>query len=154
MPSQGPTPHPDPKRHLSPRGAAAASCAKRNWQVCACHFGVGWCSGSPGLWTSREGVEVGGEPAAEIAELAQARVAGCEEAGVDGASDAWRDGHGGDDVEPGDVGDVTLVESPARLGHQDEPIEAVLDCEQGPECEIARAPQDAQAALSARPRTD
>ncbi len=81
-------------------------------------------------------------------------MAGCEEAGVDRASDARGDGHGGDDIETGDVGDVPLVEGPARLGHQDEPIEAVLACEQRPECEIARAPQDAQAALSARPRAD
>ncbi len=79
---------------------------------------------------------------------------GCEEAVVDGASDAGRDGHGGDDIEAGDVGDVSLVEGPARLGHQDEPIEAVLGREERPECEIARAPQDAQAALSARPRAE
>ncbi len=101
-----------------------------------------------------KGSSCGGEPATEIAELALALVAGGEEAGVDRASDAGRDGHGGDDVEAGDVGDVSLVEGPARLGHQDEPVEAVLACEQGPECEIAGAPQDAQAALSARPRAD
>ncbi len=53
-----------------------------------------------------------------------------------------------------DVGDVSLVEGPARLGHQDEPIETVPACEQRPEREIARTPHDAQTAISARPRTD
>ncbi len=101
-----------------------------------------------------EGVEFFGEQATEIAELALALMAGCEEAGVDRASDAGRDGHGGDDIETGDVGDVSLVEGPARLGQQDEPIEAALACEQGPECEIARTPQNAQTTLSVRPRTD
>jgi hypothetical protein len=81
-------------------------------------------------------------------------VTGGEEAGVDRASDAGRDGHGGDDVEASGVGDVSLAECSARLGHQDESIEAVLACEQGPECEVAGTPQDAHAALSARPQAN
>jgi hypothetical protein len=42
-------------------------------------------------------------------------------------------GRGGDDVEAGDVGDVSLAEGPARLGQRDEPIGAVLACEQATE---------------------
>ena len=74
----------------------------------------------------REGVELAGEPAAEIAELALVLVTGGEEAGIDRASDAGRDRHAGDHVEAGDIGDVSLVAGAARLGHRDEPVEAVL----------------------------
>ena len=74
----------------------------------------GWCSRSPVCWTGRKGVELCGEPATEIAGLALAVVTGCEEAGIDGAGDARGDGHPGGDVEAGDVGDLSLVESPAR----------------------------------------
>ncbi len=56
-------------------------------------------------------------------------MAGGEEAGIDRAGDARCDGHGGDDVEAGDVGDVSLVEGTARLSHQDE---AMLGRQQRP----------------------
>jgi hypothetical protein len=56
-------------------------------------------------------VELDGEPAAELADLALVLVTGCEEDGIDSASDARRDGHRRDDIEAADIGDVLLVES-------------------------------------------
>ncbi len=51
----------------------------------------------------RVGVQVCGEPATEIAILVLALPAWREEASVDCASRAWGEGHGGDDIETGDV---------------------------------------------------
>lgn len=42
------------------------------------------------------------------------------------------DGHRGDDVHAGHVGDVPPVESPARLGHHDDPVEPVVGLERRP----------------------
>ncbi len=97
---------------------------------------------------------LGGEPAAKTAELAQVLVARCEAASIDCESDAGGDRYGGGDIDTGNIGAVWIAEGTARLGQQDEPTESVLACRQGPECEVARAPPDAQAAISARPRTD
>ena len=74
-----------------------------------------WC-GAPGVGAAgREGVELEGEPSSQGSKLGEVSVAAGEKAGVDGPGDRRRGGDGGEHVDAGYIGHVTLVQRPPCL---------------------------------------
>lgn len=106
-----------------------------------------WCSAT-GVGPRRKRVELEGEPSSERTKVGQVAIAASEKAGVDRAGDGRRGRDRGDHVEPGHIGDVTLVERPPELRHHDQSVEPVRGRHERPESEVARSSQHTDTAFT------